>query len=69
MLKSFKDTRRGVFFPDKTEIKNSQVWIGILGGHQSVTVTKLEILIHLTFQSMKGKLHFENRVKAYDVGT
>ena len=40
--------------------------IGTLGGHQSLTVAKLKILIHLTFQSMKGKLHFENGVKAYD---
>ena len=44
------------------------MWIGTLGDHQSVTVAKLKILIHLTFQSMKGKLHFENGVKAYDTG-
>ena len=45
------------------------MWIGTLGGHQSVTVTKLKILVHLTFQSTKDKLHFENGVKAYDAGT
>ena len=43
--------------------------IGTLGDHQSVTVPKLKILIHLTFQSTKDKSHFENGVKAYDVGT
>ena len=69
MLKLFKDTRRGVFLLDKTEIKIFQVWIGTLGGYQSVIATKLEILIHLTFQSMRGKLHFKNGVTAYDVGT
>ena len=43
--------------------------MGTLGGYQSVIVTKLKILIHLTFQSKKGKSHFKSGVKAYDVGT
>ena len=47
-----------------------QEQIGTLEGYQSVIVTKLKILIHLTFQSKKGKSHFENmESRAYDVGT
>ena len=68
MLKSFKDTRRGMFLLDKTEIKNSWVWIGTLGDYYSVVVTILKILIHLTFQRKKGMLHFENGAKAHDAG-
>ena len=68
LFKSFKDTRRGVFLLDKIEIKILGVLIGTPGGYQSVVVTKLKILIHLTFQSMKGKLHFKNGVKAHDTG-
>ena len=42
--------------------------IGTLGGHQSVTVDKLKILIQSTPQRKKGKLLFENGGKAYDMG-
>ena len=43
------------------------MWIGTLGGHQSVTVAKLKILIQSTPQRKKGKSLFENGGKAYDV--
>ena len=36
------------------------MWIGTLGGHQSVTVAKLKILIQSTPQRKKGKSLFEN---------
>ena len=58
-------------FPlDKTEIKN----FASSGSHiRGLPICNSDqtkkILIHLTFQSKKGKLHFKNGVKAYDAGT
>ena len=46
----------------KLRLKIMQVQIHTLGNYQFIIVTKLKILIQLSFKERMGKLLFENRV-------
>ena len=65
LLKCFKDTRRGVFLLDKTEIKNFAHVDRYIRGLPICNGNKNEDINTFIFPK-KGKLHFKNRVKAHD---